>query len=356
MNLIDIAQARMYNQQITGNECETTTELVDWMGAMQAQDAAMMRWALGIRLPKTTEKSIIKALDAGEIIRTHLMRPTWHIVSASEIYWMLELTGPSILSSLKGRHKQLELDAKIIYKSNETIVKELEGGKHLIREELNAVLEKVGIDTSNNRASHLLMLAELEGLICSGIMRGNKQTYALLAERVPKKFLLPKEEALAKLAEKYFTSHAPATLQDFIWWSGLKIKDARQALELIKSTLISTEVNEQTYWFNDDQNLGENKNTVLLLPAFDEYLISYTDRTASITSDNHKKAISYNGIFWPIIVINGLVKGVWKRVVKNNKVAFSINLFEPVSDSLNYQIKRKAIAYGEFLNKEITFI
>ncbi|MBT34262.1 MAG: hypothetical protein CMO01_31745, partial [Thalassobius sp.] len=235
MNLIDIARARMFTQQITQTQFKTVTELVDWMGAMQAQDAAMVNWAMAQRVSDSTELDVRKALDAGEIIRTHLMRPTWHVVTASDIYWMLELTGPQILTANKGRHKQLELDEKTIAKSNDILVKNLEGGKHLTREEIIVELQNAGINTSENRASHLFMCAELEGIICSGKMNGKKQTYALLPERVPQKNLLIQEEALATLAKKYFASHGPATLKDFIWWSGLKVRDAKKALELIST-------------------------------------------------------------------------------------------------------------------------
>ncbi|UZR97793.1 winged helix DNA-binding domain-containing protein [Chondrinema litorale] len=355
MNLIDIARARMYNQQITQKQFKTITELVKWMGAMQAQDAAMVNWAIAQRLPHFTENDVRKALDAAEILRTHLMRPTWHVVTASDIYWILELTAPQILAANKGRHKQLELDDKTIAKSNDIIVRNLEGGKHLTREEIVVELQKAGIDTSANRASHLFMCAELEGIICSGKMKGKKQTYALLPERVPQKNLLTQEEALATLAKKYFASHGPATLKDFIWWSGLKVRDAKKALELIKADLISENVEDDTCFFTDNINIAEPKEDVFLLPAFDEYLISYTNRNASITSEHHKKAISINGIFWPIIIVDGQVKGTWKRVIKKDKVEISTTMFDTVRDIVKDKINEKAREFGVFLQKEVLF-
>ena len=110
MTLQEITRLRMNNQQIEGSSMNTAQELVGWMGAMQAQDYAMAKWAIGQRLPVSTDASVEAAYNRGDILRTHLMRPTWHFVSADDIFWMLDLTAPRIKQALKAREKQLELN------------------------------------------------------------------------------------------------------------------------------------------------------------------------------------------------------------------------------------------------------
>lgn len=353
MNSNDIVNIRLASQQISATKFKKVKDLVHWMGAMQAQDYAMANWAIGVRLPGITEKHIVSAMNEGEIIRTHLMRPTWHFVSAEDIYWMLELSAPYIKSSLKSRHKELELTDTILKKTNAIIEKSLSNKDCLTREELVHEFTKAKIATDNNRASHLLFIAELEGILCSGPVIGKKQTYALLEKRVPKTKTLKKDEALAKLAQKYFLSHCPATLQDFTWWSGLSNPDARKALEMIKSSLVPEVINGQTYWFPNSITIPKQDKSVYLLPAFDEFIISYKDRSATLKTEHHTKSISSNGIFRPVIVINGQVAGLWKREIKKDKVNIEADLFQPTTKATKNLIQKAAETFGSFLGKEV---
>lgn len=301
------------------------------MGAMQAQDYAMAKWAIGLRLPGSTERLIETAIDKGEIIRTHLLRPTWHFVSEDDVYWMLELSASKIKTSAKARHKELELTESILTKSNEIIEKALTGNNHLTREELMTHLAVAGIRTNENRSSHIMLNAELDGLVCSGACKNKKHTYALLKERVQKVNNLSKEEALAKLASRYFASHGPATFHDFSWWSGLSAADARQAFETVKPSLVLETIGTQAFWIPDSFNVPNNgsKSSVYLLPAYDEYIISYTDRRAALSPENQKKTISMNGFFKPVIVVNGQITGLWKRTIKKDKVIIEPAFFKP---------------------------
>lgn len=356
MKPTDIPAIRLQNQQIASPQFKTDKELVQWMGAMQAQDYNMSKWAVGTRLPGSTEKQIELSLDKGEVIRTHLMRPTWHLVSSDDIYWMLELTAPQILSSLRSRHKELELSETVIKKSNTLIEKALIKNENLTREELVAEFKKAKISIGDNRAAHLLMLAELTGLICSGATKGNKQTYALLAKRVPGKKTLPREEAIAKLTENYFQSHAPATLQDFVWWSGLPVADAKRGLEFNKSQLVSETIGDETYWLPASFSYGEtHAGSIHLLPAYDEFIISYKNRNVILDGADHKKAVSNNGIFRPVILINGKVSGIWKRTIKNNDVIIETDLFRPHNKKEISLIKKASGIFGNFLEKRPEF-
>jgi len=353
MNLTEIANSRLISQQIAGTKFKTAKQIVSWMGAMQAQDYAMVKWALGVRLPNSTEQTIQAAVDKGEIIRTHLLRPTWHLVSADDIYWMLELTAPQFKIPFKSRHKELGITSAILTKSNSILEKALRGGRHLIREEILAEYTKAKIATDENRASHLLGWAESEGIICSGAEKNGKQTYALLEERVPKTPSLTKEETLAKLAKRYFTSHCPATLQDFIWWSGLSAGDARLALELVKSDFTLETFDSNTYLLpHSFSSIKTEQESTYLLPAFDEFVISYKDRSAILPFENQKQTISSNGIFWPIVVVNGQVKGTWKRTIKKDKVILEVQLFIKLTKSLKNSIEKASEQFGNYLEKK----
>lgn len=357
MNLNDIARIRLIQQQISGSKFKTVANLVDWMCAMQAQDFNMAKWAIGLRLSDATENSVEAAVDAGEIIRTHVLRPTWHLVAASDIYWMLQLTAPRIKAMQKAREKQLELTDTILKKSKRIIEKALRDGKSLKRTELVTHLSKALIVTDNNRLSHILFHAETDALICSGITINKQHTYALLSERVPEKKLLNKEEALFTLAQKYFESHCPATLQDFTWWSGLSVTEAKKAIEMIKPGFISQEVNSQAYWFPKSLSISQKyKDSACLLPAFDEFIISYKDRTAALVVENHAKVVSNNGIFWPTILINGQVRGTWKRKIKKERIIIETNFFEPPGNNTKMTVEKAAEKLAYFLKEKVEII
>jgi len=350
MNLDDIAKIRLVSQLISKPRFDTVKDIVGWMGAMQAQDYAMVKWAIGLRHPNADSPIIERAISDGDIIRTHLLRPTWHLVSADDIHWMLELTAVRIRAGMKSRHRVLGLTESLLGRSNETIARALEG-KQLNREELISELEKAGIPTAgDNRASHMFRVAELTGIMCSGATDGNKETYALLSERVPKATSLSREAALAALARRYFNSHCPATLNDFIWWSGISVSEAKQALDLVKPDFVPETIDSQIYWFpNSYEAPKSGQEGVYLLPAFDEYLISYKDRSASLTFKDFNKTVSNNGVFRPIVVVNGEVKGIWKRTIKKDRVIVETELFYKAGRTTLVRIEEAAAKYGQFL-------
>lgn len=353
MTLEYIAGTRLLVQQIAQSGFTSAKDLVGYMGAMQAQDLEMAKWAVGLRIPGSTIMEIEKMLDKGEIIRTHVLRPTWHLVSPDDIHWMLELTAPRIKPAMKTTDKALELTPAVYSKSNRIILKALEKEGELTRDELAVVLEKNRIATDRNRLSHMLMVAELDMLICSGSFKGKKQTYTLLDERVKKKKILSKEASLQELAKRYFTSHGPATLQDFVWWSGLGVREARQGTEAAAKYLTSQAVGEEAYWFADLPALQQGEPSAHLLPAFDEFIISYRDRAAALTSAQHKKAISDNGIFRPVIMVNGQATGIWKRTVKGNRVMIDALYFKRPSLSMKISVEKAANEFALFLCREM---
>ncbi|HEV8593233.1 MAG TPA: winged helix DNA-binding domain-containing protein [Pyrinomonadaceae bacterium] len=354
MNKADIAKIRLTNQQIAGTKFSQPNELVSWFGAVQAQDYAMAKWAIGLRLPGTTQQSIEDAIDDGSIVRTHVMRPTWHFVSAEDIRWMLDLTAPRIIAACSFRKRWLELDDKTLVRSNKLIAKALEGGTHLTRQELMTELERSGIKTGIERATHLMLQAELDGIVCNGKRRGKQFTYALLDERVAKTRPLTRDEALAKLAGRYFESHGPATRQDFLWWSGLRGSDATAALETVKGQMVSERIDGQIYWMpNSVIEPSPTKKSVYLLPAFDEFTVSYKDRTASVAPELLKDVTVGHAIFKPIIVVDGRVVGIWKRTHTNNSIVVEYTFFADLKKSERTLLDRVMRNYGAFEGKPL---
>jgi len=266
---------------------------------------------------------------------------------------MLDLSSPKILSSLKSRHKVLELSEDVLKKTRAIIVKKLSGGNSSTREELADEFNKAKIRTDENRLSHILFCAEMFRIVCSGPVKGKKLTYSLLHERVPFKKELNRNEALAELARRYFSSRWPATIEDFVWWSNLSVKDAREAVNSIRNDFISDHSDSGNYIIPASFSGHKiKKDSIFLLPAYDEFLISYRDRSSSLGSSNNKITISDNGIFYPTIIINGQVEGLWKRTIIKDKVEIYPNFFRPDSDRFIKSIKKIAGSYGKFLNKE----
>lgn len=354
MAAIQIPALRLLNQKIHANLFKTPQELVTHLGAVQAQDYPMSKWALGLRLGNTNETAIEAAMNAGELVRTHVLRPTWHIVSGPDVRWMLALSGKHIKAASASRDRDLGIDAALYNRTNDLIAKALEGGKNLTREEVMQELERGGVPTNSSRAVHFMVNAEVDGIVCNGIMRGKQHTYALLDEKIKPGLVLSREEALTALAARYFSSHAPATLADFHWWSGLPMPDARKGLESIKSGLHCFEHAGQTYFMAEplDPTLL-SQSSVLFLPSFDEYTVSYKDRSTVFDPLWHKTAITSNGIFKPIIVVNGLVVGIWKRTIQKNKVLVETEFFH-TNDALPPEVMQKALqGFGEFLGLEV---
>lgn len=352
MNFSDIISLRLSHQWLYGNSAVTIPEIVAHMGALQAQDFAMSKWALGIRKPDAIETDVETAINNGEIIRTHVMRPTWHIVPAASIYWMLDLSAKRIKGSAKARLQELELTPEVLSRCYSLLEKKLAGNNHQTRDELVTLFEQHTIANYNNRVSHILILAEQDGLLCSGKMKQGKTSYALLPEWVPQKSILSKEEALEKLARTYFFSHGPATLTDFKWWSGLSLSEVRTALELVKHDLFPEVIGSETYWFSPKNSIPTTQESIHLLPAFDEFIISYKDRSATLTLDHHKKAITRNGIFHPVIIHNGIAIGIWKRTIKKETVVVDIYPFTSFNEFLKEPLENKIRQFGAFTNRK----
>jgi hypothetical protein len=301
------------------------------MIALQAQDFRMASIAVGLRTSGCTSADVESAVQSGTIIRTHLLRPTWHFASRNDLRWLISLSAPQIRRALGARHRQLEMTPSILRKSNRIIEQYL--GRHgsASRDELTAEFLRAGFRLNDNRAAHLLLLAEIDALICSGGTRNGKPTYALFADRIPEAPVPPRDEALSILARRYFASRGPATLKDFTWWSGLRVPDASRGLDGARSSLSSFIYRGLEYWFKDpDRVIPPVNNRVLLLPAFDEFLVGYADRSHVIDDVHMKEAVTINGIFRPVLLTGGVAAGIWEKKMQRGIPEVTVRPFRPL--------------------------
>jgi hypothetical protein len=338
---------------------EEVGQVVAWLGAAQAQDYPGTLWALGLRMHHATEATIEQAIADRRIVRTWPMRGTLHFVAAEDIRWMLALLTPRVVAGSAGRYRQLELDEATFSKSRIVITRALEGGNQLIRAELFQVLEQNNISAAGQRGIHILSRLSQEGLLCFGSHQGKQPTFVLLDEWLPQGKQLAGEEALAELAKRYFTSHGPATLQDLVWWSGLKVSEARAGLEMVKADLREEVVNGQTYWLSTTElpDWESQEDAVYLLPGFDEYLLGYRDRSVVLHPDHAQRIVpGNNGMFMPTIISNGRVVGTWKRTfTKANTVTFTPEFFTPITEAQTQALESAAARYARFVNRTLVY-
>lgn len=346
MNTSDVLAQRLCNQNLSAPDFDEPADVVRWFGAVQAQDFNGAKWALALRMREAKNDVIQRAYDEGQIVRTHVMRPTWHFVAREDIRWLLQLTAPRVNIKSGSAYRMFELDAATFKRSNKVIANALRGGKYLTRSALKTLLNRAGIDADNPvRLAHIVLRAELDGVVCSGPMAGKQFTYMLFDERVPpttKTF--GRDEALAELARRYFKSHGPATVQDFVWWSGLTMADANHAIELIDRYLRKEMVEEKLYVGPRARRTGTpTRYSTHLLPAFDEYNVAYKARHLVIDGGGR---LSSWGFLGPMIIIDGKAAGTWKRA--GDKV-ITLNTSDDLKKSQKRAIATAAERYAAFL-------
>lgn len=352
MNKSDLVAARLRNQRLASPAFERAVDVVRWFGAVQAQDFNGAKWALGLRMRGATNAIIEEAFNRAEIVRTHLLRPTWHFVAREDIRWLLDLTGPRVSLQCGSGFRAYELDSAVLKRTNRVIAKALKGGKHLTRGELKAILNRAGIDAADTvRMGFILIHAELDGVICSGPARGKQLTYALFDERVPAGKKLLRDEALAELTRRYFASHGPATLADFVWWSGLTTNDARTGIALLDRQLDKISIGETTYWTSNSSPNSAPTARAHLLPAYDEYNVAYKKRETVF----HPTAISQLtnwGALGPTVIIDGRIVGIWKSTLTKGTLTIALNSPKALTKSEKQAIAASAESHASFLETQ----
>ena len=357
----ELLTARLHHQKLIHPDLSTTADVVQWMGAVQAQDFPAAKWALCMRVRGGLQDlDVEQAFNDGAILRTHVLRPTWHFVSPADIGWMLKLSAPRVHAASAYYYRQAGLDAKVFGRSCAMLQRALDGGKFLTRTELAVYLRRAKVPADGLKLAYLMMHAELEGIICSGPRRGKQFTYALLAERVTMKSPdYTRDEALAQLASRYFQSHGPATLRDFTWWSGLTVRDARTGIAAASPALVESTIDGRAHWGTANALAPSRTTTAWLLPNYDEYLIAYKDRGAVVEASRAANLVARsNGGFSHHLIIDGRLAGGWRRTLNGHIVMVEVAPYKPLTPAQKGAVAAAADHYGEFLNQraELTVV
>jgi hypothetical protein len=341
---------RLRCQRLTGASSKTPKEVVGWLGAVQAQDFAEAKWSLGERLRRGTDDQVERAFAAGEILRTHVMRPTWHFVAREDIRWLLRLTAPRVHAANGSLYRKLGLDAELLSRSHEIVAKALADGRALTRSELAASLAVGGIEAESVRLAYILMHAELEQLICSGPRRASQQTYMLFDDRAPPESGPSGDAALAELARRYFRSHGPATVRDFVWWSGLKVADARRGLEGIRDELRESSDEQGASWFIGRLPRARAQPAdAFLIPMYDELGVAHRDLRVVLARQPPR-----DGLLNRPIVIDGLTFGSWSKAVSRRQLAIEATLFAKPDRRQAAALEAAAERFGRFVGRTAT--
>jgi hypothetical protein len=281
-----------------------------------------------------------------------VLRPTWHLVLPADIRWMLALSAPRIKAAMAFYDRRLGLTDAVCARSAAALAKALRGGNHLTRTELARVLAAAGIPAAGQRLGHLMVRAEIDAVICSGARRGKQATYALLDERAPAAAPRGRDDALAELARRYFTSHGPASPQDFAWWSGLTVADARQGIQLARPRLRELSVDGRQYWAGKAAAAAPAARTAVhLLPNYDELVVAYADRTASIDPARVKKiGVWTMPIANNVVVVDGRVVGGWRRTLAKDAAVIEPKLVVRLSAGARAGLRAAAERHGRFLS------
>jgi hypothetical protein len=345
-----IAWARLHCQRLAAGRLARPEEVVRWLGAVQSQEYHLAKWGLALRTRRASDASVERALAAGRILRTHVMRPTWHFVTPADIRWLLALTAPRVRAAVAYYDRQLGITPAVTTRANRAIATALEGGVQLTRAELKAVLTGAGVRVDGTqRLAHVIMHAELDAVICSGARRGKQFTYALLDDRAPTTALPAREEALAELARRYFTSHGPAQLKDFMWWSGLTSAEARIGLEVSRHHLAEEEIGGTRFWLaSSARTLGQPPRAAYLLPPYDEFLIAYKDRSTSLDPMLWRPGAGRDPYAAPV-VLDGRVIGGWRRASTGDRAAITFDLPRRLASADARLVEEAARRYGDFL-------
>ena len=361
----DLIRRRLANQRLLRSSFRTPAEVVAWLGAMQSQDYPGAKWAIGLRAP-VTDTDVDRACDQGAIVRTHILRQTWHFVARDDIRWMLALSGPRVNAVSVHYYRKMELDERTFTRSRDVFERSLRDGAYKTRPELGAALRRAGIGASGTRLAFLTLRAELDAVICNGPRRGKELTYALFDERVPPAPPIDREAALATLARRYFTSHGPATLKDYAWWSGLTVRDAKAGIDLAASSLVCDEVDGFTFWSGDrpvqkDRPYGGRtpkaaaSPLVHLLPNYDEYLIAHKDRHLVVSPGSGDGVTRIKDPFVHHVVVDGRLAGSWTRMVKDGAVTVECAAYVRPNQETRGAIDAAVARLGRFMERPATF-
>jgi hypothetical protein len=324
-----LRQQRLTQHQLLGHHGGAPDGRLAWMGALQAQELAHAKAALGLRLSPAPESAVEIALAKGEIVHTWAMRGTLHLVAAADVWWLQPLVGKAVMASAAGTLRKGGLDEATLHKAYDILGRHLPGKGPILRTELIALLAGSGIDMKGPVSSRIFTAAAYQGLVCLGPMMGKQETFVWLRDWVPPTPWRERLDAVVDLAGRYFQSHGPATLEDFVAWSGLGLREARAGLQECRNMEVITHEEAQYFWMPMDSPPSQDPPSAILLPGFDEYILGYRNRALALPPQYAHHAILSNGIFRPTIVIDGMARGIWKRNILRAQSQLELQWFTP---------------------------
>ena len=313
----------------------------------------MMRWAVAMRTKKPSAKAFKDAFDSGSIIRLHLMRGTWQLVSAQDYWWMLDLCAPKAIAVTKGwmASNKISIPAKEQAKIRDILSRTASDKGSATKEDFKQALKEKDITMDDHRLSYHIRMAEFTGTLCSGDLLPMKATYALVSNKVgPRKFKTDRDEALMSLTRKYFQSRQPATLEDFVWWCGLNVSDCRRGIELLNTSIRKEHhigIGRDFFFTDNCRTRGFRQGKYLLIPPYDEYLIGYKSRDIVLPQEHRHKAHNNSGIFQPVIARDGIICGNWAPFKPGSQADFFKHDVHVSEESIRQAWK----LYEDYLNR-----
>lgn len=344
----------MRHQLLWGSRITTPEDVLRSLGAIQAQEWPVAKWSLAQRGRGIDDLTVQEAFDSGRILRTHVLRPTWHFVAAEDIRLLLAATARRVQATTAHRYEQLGLDGKQLARSETALLKCLASGRQLTRKEIRDELTRVRIDTEGQRFAWMLMHAELTGVICSGAVTGKQQTYALLEERSPQTTSPDRDQALAELTRRYFTSRGPATARDFGWWSSLTAAEIREGIEMLSGELDSETVDGRTYWSGPSRRTRSPASPIIdLVQIYDEIGIAYTESRDVLLGTVDKGSV-WEARLPHMILLDGQAIGHWKSSRKKQSVEIVSTFYRRPTREENAAFDRAIGRYARFLGVPAT--
>jgi hypothetical protein len=324
-------------------------EAVGSLLAVQAENPGQAAWAVASRTQNPDQGELAALLDDGTVLRTHVLRPTWHFVRAEDLGWLLDLTGSRVRrvtgQQLRSAHG---LDERAIGHAVAAVTQALADRGHLTRAQLADELRGRGIGGSGQMLMILLAHAELDGLICSGTIAGGEHTYALMGERVPAPRRLARTQALAELALRYFTGHGPATERDLAYWATLTLTDVRTGLEQVRDRLGSFQHDGRIFWHAPgDAPAGPQEPAAHLLQILDETYRGYQDSrwvldTAGDVPRTREPATG-------MALVDAQLVAAMRRTIAHDHVQFDLRPYRALTPPETGALDQAAKRYGEYL-------
>jgi hypothetical protein len=352
----EIARLRLRRQHLTGTPLPTPEAVVGWLGVVQAQEFGVAKWSIAQRSRgRVTSADLDRALAERRILRTHALRSTWHFVLPADLRWLLRLIGPRIRDRMASYYWRNGLTDAVFARSRAVLHEALAGGRQLLRKEVAAAFVRGRVATDGLKLRFLLLQAELDLVVCSGALRGTHQTFALVDELVPPAPTLPEDEALAELTRRYFSSHGPATLKDFIWWSSLSAAQARRGLELINGKgLRRMEASGRTHWMIEAPARRATAETrVHLLQAYDEFVIGYTESRNVLAVAGQPDTLSGAPRHSNVLIRDGQRIGSWREVPDPEEALVDLHLAQPLDRATRSALENELERYARFLQRPV---